>query len=244
MRSEKFILHSHTPPIRGRKLEHTPEIKAAITAFGMDALEEHFATLRTRVQTGEMSLPFAIGGLESILDGELIARKFPAWMSVRPPPHDPHYARTFDNFWAALNATGHLFAFGGGFTSREFWDHRLEQADHPTLLDEFDLVRVRPADLGFKGYRSVKLNKLHARAKELGLMLCPPKVAFYLRLAYLDQPAGEWLHIATPVIFDHNLHMITLRMGRGHDKTLHLDTIKTRDCVQSDEEIVYMTSGR
>jgi hypothetical protein len=56
------------------------------------------------------------------------------------------------------------------------------------------LVVVSVAQLGFEDEAS--LADIYARAKQLGLDLCPAEVGPQLRLQYLDQPVGEFLHIA------------------------------------------------
>ena len=58
---------------------------------------------------------------------------------------------------------------------------------------EVDLVVISVAELGFK--KGAKLKDIYARAKELGLELCPNEVGPQLRLQYADQPKGEWLVI-------------------------------------------------
>lgn len=59
---------------------------------------------------------------------------------------------------------------------------------------KLDLVVVSVAELGFKDGATPK--QIYARAKELGLDLCPAEVGPQLRLQYKDQPKGEWLVIA------------------------------------------------
>lgn len=59
---------------------------------------------------------------------------------------------------------------------------------------EVSLVRVSLSDLGLK--RTATREEIYARAEARGLKLCPPEVALELRLQYLDQPDGEWLHVA------------------------------------------------
>jgi len=44
--------------------------------------------------------------------------------------------------------------------------------------------------------RTAKLDEIYTRAAELGLRLLPAEAGAQLRLQYLDQPVGEWLHIA------------------------------------------------
>jgi hypothetical protein len=59
---------------------------------------------------------------------------------------------------------------------------------------DVDLVVVSVAELGFQD--ATPLADIHRRAFELGLELCPAEVAPLLRLAYADQPLGEFLNVA------------------------------------------------
>ncbi len=63
---------------------------------------------------------------------------------------------------------------------------------------QLDLVVLSVADLGFK--EAAQPDQIYARAKELGLELCPAEVGPALRLAYPDQPQGECLRIAMELI--------------------------------------------
>ena len=63
-----------------------------------------------------------------------------------------------------------------------------------------DLVILTVAELGFK--RGTTFQQICSRAKELGLELCPAEVGPALRLAYSDQPCGEWLRITMEPIPD------------------------------------------
>jgi hypothetical protein len=58
-----------------------------------------------------------------------------------------------------------------------------------------NLVLTRVSDLGF-GEDGASLKDIYDRASRLGLALCPAEVGPALRLAYLDQPFGEYLRIA------------------------------------------------
>ena len=66
--------------------------------------------------------------------------------------------------------------------------------------EEIQLVNLSVEELGFKN--GAKYGDICARAKELGLELCPNEVGPQLRLQYKDQPKGEWLRIAMEPITD------------------------------------------
>ena len=59
---------------------------------------------------------------------------------------------------------------------------------------DVDLAVVTAAELGFTA-KSVPLRDIYARAEKLGLNLAPAEVGPALRLQYLDQPIGEFLHV-------------------------------------------------
>jgi hypothetical protein len=63
---------------------------------------------------------------------------------------------------------------------------------------EFELVVVTVAELGFKDGATRK--DIYARAKKLGLNLCPPEIGPRLRLKYTDQPMNDFLVIAMKAI--------------------------------------------
>jgi hypothetical protein len=58
-----------------------------------------------------------------------------------------------------------------------------------------DLVVVSVAELGF-AEDGASISAIYERAHSLGLELCPPHLGLALRLKYLNQPRGEFLHIA------------------------------------------------
>jgi hypothetical protein len=62
-----------------------------------------------------------------------------------------------------------------------------------------NLVLTTVSDLGF-GEEGASLKDIHERASQLGLALCPAEVGPALRLAYPDQPLGEYLRIAMPPV--------------------------------------------
>lgn len=65
---------------------------------------------------------------------------------------------------------------------------------------EVDLVVVTVSQLGFR--EGATRENIYKRAHELGLSLCPAEVGPQLRLAYKDQPQGEWCLIGMEPITD------------------------------------------
>lgn len=77
-----------------------------------------------------------------------------------------------------------------------------------------DLVVLTAVDLGFdKG--SWPLRDLYQRAVQLGLELCPAEAAPQLRLEYLNQPVGEFLHVAMQPIATYRGDLVDLTVGNG-----------------------------
>jgi hypothetical protein len=79
-----------------------------------------------------------------------------------------------------------------------------------------NLVQTTVSDLGF-GSNRASLKDIYERALQLGLVLCPAEVGSALRLAYLDQPLGEYLHIAMEPIarFDGGATDFSVAKGLG-----------------------------
>jgi hypothetical protein len=95
---------------------------------------------------------------------------------------------------------------------------------------EVDLVVLSVKELGFANGAPYK--NICAKALQLGLELCPAEVGPALRLAYGDQPRGEWLRIAMEaitasdglrVIFavDHDNVELWLRGRNGHPENAY-----------------------
>jgi hypothetical protein len=78
---------------------------------------------------------------------------------------------------------------------------------------ELDLVVVTPADLGFAG--STPIADIYRRAEEFGLELCPAEAGPQLRLGYLNQPVGEFLHIAMLPVGTYHGAPVDLTVGNG-----------------------------
>ena len=78
---------------------------------------------------------------------------------------------------------------------------------------ELDLVVLTPADLGFDG--STPIADIYRRAEHLGLELCPAETGPQLRLDYVNQPVGEFLHIAMLPIATYDGDPVDLTVGNG-----------------------------
>lgn len=78
-----------------------------------------------------------------------------------------------------------------------------------------DVVEVSVASLGFNAF--TRYDKICARAKELGLELCPTEVGPQLRLQYRDQPPNEYLIVAMDAIIlsDGNPHVFVVARSVG-----------------------------
>lgn len=80
---------------------------------------------------------------------------------------------------------------------------------------ELELVVVSVKDLGLKSGATTK--QIYDRANQLGLDLCPAQVGPELRLAYQDQPGGEWLLVAMTPITDRNGYPLVFSVVRNDD---------------------------
>ena len=79
---------------------------------------------------------------------------------------------------------------------------------------DIDLVVVSVTDLGF-GPDGAPLRDIYARAGTFGLELCPAEVGPILRLNYLDQPLGEFLHVAMRPVATYDGELIDFTLGNG-----------------------------
>jgi hypothetical protein len=79
---------------------------------------------------------------------------------------------------------------------------------------DIDLVVVSAAQLGF-GPDGASLHDIYARADTFGLDLCPAEVGPILRLNYLDQPLGEFLHVAMRPVATYGGELVDFMLGNG-----------------------------
>jgi hypothetical protein len=78
---------------------------------------------------------------------------------------------------------------------------------------ELDLVVLSVFDLGFDDRAS--LQDIYARAVARGLELCPAEVGPALRLYYLDQSLGEFLHIAMRPVARYTGELVDFSVGNA-----------------------------
>jgi hypothetical protein len=79
---------------------------------------------------------------------------------------------------------------------------------------ELDLVVLSAFELGFGDETS--LHDIYARAEALGFELCPAEVGPALRLNYLDQPPGDFLHIAMKPVAKYNRALIDFTVAKAY----------------------------
>jgi hypothetical protein len=84
-----------------------------------------------------------------------------------------------------------------------------------------DLVVVAVAELGF-GEDGTSIDSIYARARSLGLELCPPDLGLALRLNYLNQPRGEFLHIAMRPVALYSRELVDFTVGNDGVRLLIL----------------------
>ena len=77
--------------------------------------------------------------------------------------------------------------------AKTLFDHPAFASDRP--VENFCLVRVKPLELGLSNPYS--LEDAIEEASRRNLKPCPLYLAAFLRLEYLDQPAGPYLTIAS-----------------------------------------------
>jgi hypothetical protein len=79
---------------------------------------------------------------------------------------------------------------------------------------EVDVVVLSVADLGFTN-KEASLREIHSRALALGLEMCAAEVGPVLRLNYLNQPVGEFLHIAMTPIARYSGELVHFMLANG-----------------------------
>mgnify|MGYP001464340575 FL=1 len=91
------------------------------------------------------------------------------------------------------------------------------------LKNEYDIWLVSLKDLGFSG--PTKLQDVYEQLKINGFAPLPPEIGLMLRMNYNNQPATEWVRVATPLnsMIDRDgiPHLPKLGSGLGN---LYLET--------------------
>lgn len=147
-------------------------------------------------------------GVKQFLRGELMVstatpRQFPIWKTIKLGAYKNDTALR-----DAIEAAGMNLGNWG-------WDI-LRRTSTSLKEVDVDLVVLSVAELGFKD--GAKYSEICARALELGLELCPAEVGPALRLAYKDQPRGEWLIIAMEAITDSGGDLSVFCVEHGIDE--------------------------
>ncbi|MEI7792824.1 MAG: hypothetical protein WCI57_05050 [Candidatus Berkelbacteria bacterium] len=81
--------------------------------------------------------------------------------------------------------------------------------------ENIQTVRLKVGDLGFTSNPTT--DQIYARAKELGLDLCPDELAPYQRLKDADQPMNNWYSIAMKQFTDRDGYPDVFRLGHNDD---------------------------
>jgi hypothetical protein len=100
-------------------------------------------------------------------------------------------------------------------------------ADAPMTLN---LVVLSVAELGF-GAQGASLADIYARAIRIGLELCPEEVGPQLRLQYLNQPVGEFLHVAMTPQRTYRGELVDFTLANGGARLSLLGGIARPDLV-------------
>jgi len=81
-----------------------------------------------------------------------------------------------------------------GFKINDWAKQILSKVKTSKQPQETEIIRLSVADLGFN--KATRYDELCAKAKQLGLELCPAEVGPALRLQLKDQPLGDWFRVA------------------------------------------------
>jgi hypothetical protein len=130
---------------------------------------------------------------------------FPAWKTVS--------LGTYKNVMAvrdALNRTPSRCPIYVGRGASE----ALGRLYYSEALSKLNLIVARLSGLGF-GDDGASLKDIYERASRLGLALAPAELGPTLRLEYLDQPLGEFLHIAMKPVTRDGGDPIDFTIGNG-----------------------------
>jgi hypothetical protein len=152
-------------------------------ALGLLALSLTAASGHSRT---ECSLPVDAGAAPARASDALSAADFPIWRTIKLGEY-----RDVKSLRAAFDDSHCHLAMSDSV------DEAIGRPSFPFTKTKIgrDLIVISAADLGFP-QDGASINAIYARARSLGLELCPPDLGLALRLSYLNQPRGEFLHIA------------------------------------------------
>ncbi len=144
-------------------------------------------------------------GVQRLLSGELVVKMA---------------ERSFTTVWKTITLGAHQSPAeyrqalkASGCRIGDYADQILDKVKVSETETHVDLVVKTVAELDFKN--GARRDAIYARAEELGLELCPAEVGPALRLAYQDQPYGEWLRIAMEPISASDSNLLVF--GVVHD---------------------------
>jgi len=136
-----------------------------------------------------------------------IVQQLPIWKTVKLGTGPI----TADNFRRVINNAGQKV----GDWANGILDKSVFKVSKTTV--SVDLVVLAVAELGFND--GARYDQICARAKELGLELCPNEVGPQLRLQYTDQPVTELIIVAMEPIADSQGHLFVFGVVRNFDGT-------------------------
>jgi len=206
-------------------------VESVPEGYDLEEFSRLVIQLDAAVLSGKASAPFVLGGLRAILNGALLSRDFPVWKTLRVKSSD----RTWEAYSRRLSGMRNNTRLLPIFYSRT-----PEALFNKTGDLDADLVRVKPFDLGFYQKERIRRTSMYERARELGLKKAWPEIGLVLRLAYADQPAGEWLTIATDDVHNPDASAHLVRLGCAVDGRPIIDSIVSGKFVRCDEEFVFI----
>ncbi len=159
-----------------------------------------FYSKTARVPGNDRIAPSAIGGTPAI--------DAPTWKTISIGMHE--------NAGTLRDALGRKRC--------RFGPNVAEILDHPNFNINKSRARVQLAalsvtQLGFHG-QPASLAEIYARAAKLGYELCPAEIGPQLRLQYMNQPLGEFLHIAMQPLQTQRGRPLILAVANGGEGLL------------------------
>jgi hypothetical protein len=111
---------------------------------------------------------------------------------------------------AGLREALNKWPFGLGDSASAILEKALAEDSATSAVN---LVVLSASEMGFE-VENVRLSDFYARARKLGLELCPAELGPLLRLQFLDQRLGDFVHIAMkPIATNGDLIDFTVANG-------------------------------